>query len=249
MSMKISLITATFNSVNTITATIDSVRSQDVDNLEYIIIDGGSSDGTLEIINQNKDVISKLRSESDKGIYFALNKGIEMASGEIVGFLHSDDIFADNQILKEVITMFEKESVDLLYGDLQYITTDSPPRVLRYWKSGIFQHSNLKKGWMPPHPTVYFKKDLIGKTGFFNTSYNISADYDWIVRSLSLPEIKVAYLPKVLVKMRTGGKSNRSLKNIIQKSREDYKIIRHNKIGGIFTLLLKNIGKVGQFFG
>jgi len=246
--MRISLITATYNSEKTIAETINSVRCQNVDNLEYIIIDGGSSDSTQEIINQNKEVVTKLISEPDKGIYDALNKGMKIATGEIIGFLHSDDIFADNHVLKEVIDVFEKESVDLLYGDLQYITSDTPLKILRHWQSGEFKHSNLKRGWMPPHPTLYFKRDLIEKTGYFNISYIIAADYDWIIRCLTLPDIKVAYIPKVLIKMRIGGKSNRNLKNIIRKSKEDYKIIRHNKIGGVCTLFLKNFRKVNQFF-
>lgn len=245
--MKISLITATYNSASTISATINSVRNQNIDNLEYIIIDGGSTDGTHEIINQNKDMITKYISEKDAGIYDALNKGMKMASCEIVGFLHSDDIFADNDTLKEIIDVFEKQSVDFIYGDLQYVTAGTPQKILRHWKSNNFSRNNLKKGWMPPHPTVYFKRELIEKIGFFNTSYIISADYDWVIRCLTQQDIKVAYIPKVLVKMRAGGKSNSSLKNIIQKSKEDYKIIRQNKIGNIWTLILKNISKINQF--
>ena len=246
--MKLSLITASYNSAKTINETISSVRRQDVDNLEYIIIDGGSTDGTLEIINQNKDIVSILISEPDNGIYDALNKGIKNSSGDIIGFLHSDDYFADNKILNEVKTVFEKQKIDFLYGDLQYITSDNPPKILRYWKSGEFKFSNLKKGWMPPHPTVYFKKNLMGKIDFFDTSYSISADYDWIIRHLTIPEIKVFYLPKVLIKMKTGGKSNNNLKNIIQKSCEDYKIITKNNLGGLYTLLNKNVTKINQFF-
>jgi glycosyltransferase len=246
--MKISLITATYNSVDTIAETISSVKRQNFDNLEYIIIDGNSSDGTLDIINQNKDVITKLISEPDNGIYHALNKGMKMASGEIIAFIHSDDLFAENWVLSEINTLFEKQKTDFVYGDLQYITSDSPPKIIRHWRSGEYNSSKLKKGWMPPHPTVYFKRDLIEKIGFFNTSYNISADYDWMVRCLTYPEINVAYIPKVLIKMKTGGKSNRNLKNIIRKSHEDYKIIKQNKIGGFFTLFLKNFNKINQFF-
>jgi glycosyltransferase len=246
--MKISLITATYNSVNTIKETINSVREQNIENIEYIIIDGVSTDGTLDIINQNKDLVTKLISEPDNGIYDALNKGIKNATGDIIGFIHSDDYFANNMVLNEIQTVFEKRQIDFLYGDLQYITSDIPPKILRHWKSGDFKSSNLKRGWMPPHPTVYFKKSLIDKIGFFNTSYSISADYDWMLRCLILTDINVAYIPKVLIKMTTGGQSNKSLKNIIKKSREDYKIIRKNKIGGIYTLKKKNISKIVQFF-
>jgi glycosyltransferase len=246
--MKISLITATFNNANTIEETINSVRSQDIENFEYIIIDGGSKDETLEIINQYKDVVTTLISEPDNGIYDALNKGIKNATGDIIGFLHSGDYFANNMVLNEIQTYFEKQYIDFLYGDLQYITSDIPPKILRYWKSGYFKFSNLKKGWMPPHPTVYFKNVLIDDVGSFNTLYTISADYDWIIRCLTLPKIKVAYIPKVLIKMTIGGKSNKSLINIIKKSCEDYKIIKNNKIGGFFTLIFKNTTKIIQFF-
>ena len=246
--MKLSLITATYNSADIIKNAINSVRNQRIDNLEYIVIDGCSTDGTVEILKENTDVISKWVSEPDKGIYDALNKGLKMASGDIVGFLHSDDNFANNRILKNIIDNFEEQSIDFLYGDLEYITSAEPYKVLRYWKSGNFKPENLKKGWMPPHPTVYFKRELIDKVGGFDTSYTIAADYDWMARCLTTSGLKVAYIPEVLIKMRTGGASNRSLKNIIKKSREDYKIIRRNKIGNFNTLLYKNFGKIGQFF-
>ena len=246
--MKLSLITATYNSADIIMNAINSVRNQRIDNLEYIIIDGGSTDGTLEIIKENTDVISKWVSEPDKGIYDALNKGLRMASGDIVGFLHSDDNFANDLILRNIIDNFNKQTIDFLYGDLEYITSAEPCKILRYWKSGGFTQKKLRKGWMPPHPTVYFKRELLAKIGDFDTSYTISADYDWLVRCLTSSEIKVDYIPEVLIKMRTGGASNRSLKNIIKKSSEDYRIIRRNKIGGFNTLFYKNFGKISQFF-
>ena len=245
--MNISLITATYNSVETIADTIDSVRNQNIDNLEYIIIDGNSNDGTLEIIKQNNDVVTKFISESDKGIYDALNKGLKISTGDIIGFLHSDDYYTHNLVLSEIKDIFENQNIDFLYGDLQYVTSDIPPKIFRHWNSGNFILSNLKKGWMPPHPTVYFKKSLIEKIGYFDTSFNISADYDWLIRCLTIPEIKVAYIPKVLIKMKMGGKSNKSIKNILKKSKEDYKIIKKNKIGGIYTIFLKNFCKINQF--
>ena len=161
--MKLSLITATYNSAETISNAINSVRNQKIDNLEYIVIDGCSTDGTLEILKENADIISKWVSEPDKGIYDALNKGLKMASGEIVGFLHSDDSFANDRILQNIIDVFDMQPIDFLYGDLEYITSAEPYKVLRYWKSGYFTPKNLKKGWMPPHPTVYFKRNLIDR--------------------------------------------------------------------------------------
>ncbi|WP_227625877.1 hypothetical protein [Geofilum rubicundum] len=135
----------------------------------------------------------------------------------------------------------------MLYGDLQYVTSFVPLRVLRHWKSGHFDPQLLSKGWMPPHPTVYFRRSLLPKVGFFDTSYKISADYDWLLRLLNADDVSVKYLPEVMVLMATGGASNKSLKNIIQKSREDYRAMRGNQVGGIFTLLRKNLSKVGQF--
>lgn len=246
--MKLSLITATFNSVETITDTILSVRDQHIDNLEYIIIDGGSTDGTVEILKNNADIVSCWISEPDNGIYDALNKGVQMATGNIVGFLHSDDFFADNQVLNDIVTLFNSQPVDFLYGDLEYVTHNAPYKILRYWKSGDFSSRKLKNGWMPPHPTVYFKRELFHKTGGFDTGYSIAADYDWMVRCLEQPNLKITYLPKVIVRMKTGGASNKNLGNIIRKSMEDYKIIRRNKIGGFGTLFCKNFGKLGQFF-
>ena len=246
--MKLSLITVTYNSLETLKETINSIRSQKVNGLEYIVIDGGSSDETVQLLKNNGDVVSRWISEPDKGIYDALNKGIYMATGEIVGFLHADDRFASANILSEVISQFCKREIDFLYGDLEYITTSNPHKVLRYWHSGTFSFSLLKRGWMPPHPTVYFKRELIQKTGAFNTSYTIAADYDWMLRCLSLPELKVYYLPKVMVQMRVGGVSNKSLSAIIKKTLEDYRALKSNKIGGFYTLALKNIGKLSQFF-
>ena len=246
--MKISLITATFNSANTFLLTIESVRSQNFDNLEYIVIDGGSTDNTLEIINQNRDIITKLITVPAKGIYDALNVGLKNVSGDVAGFLHSDDYFADIDTLKIINNVFENRNVDFCYGDLQYIAKENPQKVLRHWRSSEFSTKALKRGWMPPHPSVYFNSKLIEEIGFFDTTYKISADYDWLIRCLIREDINVEYIPKVLIKMRTGGESNRNVKNIIKKSQEDYKIIRKNKIGNIFTLFCKNFSKLGQFF-
>ncbi len=246
--MKLSLITVTFNSAKTINDTIGSVRSQANPNIEYIIIDGGSNDGTLDIIKTNSDLITTWISEPDNGIYEALNKGLDIATGEIVGFLHADDIFANTNILNEIISAFENSDADFLYGDLVYITSRHPFNVIRYWQSGPFLKSSLYRGWMPPHPTVYFKRNLLHRTGLFNTQFKIAADYDWLLRCLTIPELKVYYLPKVMVKMRVGGASNKNIYRIIKKTKEDYRAIKSNKVGGIYTLFYKNFGKLNQFF-
>ncbi len=246
--MKLTLITVTWNSAETLKETIDSVREQQVKELEYIVVDGGSSDGTVKLLAENTDVVTKWVSEPDKGIYDAMNKGVNMASGDIIGFLHADDRFAESDILKDIIRSFNNTNIDFLYGDLEYILSSNPLKVIRYWYAGDFSASRLKYGWMPPHPTVYFKRDNIQKIGLFNSSFVISADYDWMLRCLIQPDLKVHYLQRVMVQMRVGGVSNKNLTNIIKKSIEDYRSLRNNHVGSVFTLVLKNIRKIPQFF-
>jgi glycosyltransferase len=245
--MSLSLITVTFNARASLEATIRSVQQQQFENLEYIVVDGGSCDGTLEMVKHYPEVISSFVSEPDNGIYDAMNKGLRLAKGDFVGFLHADDRFAHPMVLQNIMAVFENKQADALYGDLQYVTSFEPLKILRHWKSGDFNPQLIKKGWMPPHPTVYFKRELLNSIGFFNTSYKISADYDWLLRLLGTEGLSIAYLPEVLVLMATGGASNKSLRNLILKSSEDYKAIRQNKVGGLHTLINKNLSKVGQF--
>ena len=244
--MKISIITATFNNEQTITKTLESVAFQDYHNIEQIIIDGGSTDNTLKIVEKFNH-ISKIISERDNGIYYALNKGILLSTGAIIGFLHADDFFVSSSILSKISLNFKKFSADAVYGDLDYVAFNNTHKIIRHWKSNLFETKMLRKGWMPPHPTFYVKKEVFEKLGKFDTDYNISADYELILRFLS-NNIEVKYIPEVFVKMRLGGISNRNLKNIIRKSKEDYKAIKKNKIGGIYTLFNKNFLKIHQFF-
>ena len=242
--MKISIITATLNNEKTIKDTLTSVANQSYKNIEHIIIDGKSTDNTLSIVKKFQHV-SKIISEKDKGIYFALNKGIDIATGDIIGFLHADDYFAYNEVAENIARLFI-EGAEIVYANLDYISFGND-KIIRHWTSGDFNLKKLKRGWMPPHPTFYAKKDLFLKFGNFNTNFKISADYDLMTRFLkNATEIK--YLPKVIVKMRIGGKSNNSLKHILQKSAEDLKSMRKNQIGGIATLFLKNFRKINQFF-
>lgn len=245
--MKISLITVTYNSCITLKDTIDSVRRQGLNDLEYIVVDGGSADGTVELLKESSDVVTRWISEPDKGIYDGLNKGLAMTTGDIIGIIHADDVLAASDTLKSIISVYDANAFDLLYADLMYISSDNPDKVIRYWKSGQFEFQKLRKGWMPPHPTVYFSRDVLNRVGFFDTSYTIAADYDWMLRCLCLANLKVAYLPKVTVKMRLGGASNRSLKNLMKKSYEDYRAIKKHRIGGVRTLFYKNFSKLGQF--
>ena len=248
--MKVSIITATYNSAQSIKSCLDSVLNQNYIDFEQIIIDGKSNDNTLSIINKFSDNHNQIKiySEEDKGIYDALNKGINLASGDIIGFVHSDDFLATNNIINEICSMMKSESLDGVYGDLQYVDEINTKKIIRNWKSCDFKPSLLKQGWMPPHPTLFLKKEVYEKHGLFDLSYKISADYDFILRIFKDSELKFGYLPKDITKMRVGGASNRSIKNIIQKTKEDFRAIRSNDIGNFLTLVKKNTSKFKQFF-
>lgn len=223
------------------------MAAQSFTDVEHIAIDGASTDGTHELLKAQSSQIARLISEPDDGIYDALNKGINMAKGDIVGFLHADDVFADDHVLQRIAQCFEDPDVEACYGDLVYVSGQNPDRIIRDWRAGEFSHERLKRGWMPPHPTLYVRRSLYERAGGFDTSYQIAADYDCMLRLLSKIEGRVVYIPEVLVRMRLGGTSNRSLRNMILKSREDYRALRANRIGGFGTLAWKNLSKLGQF--
>jgi glycosyltransferase involved in cell wall biosynthesis len=246
--VKISVITAVFNSRDTIAQAIQSILEQDYADVELIVIDGASTDGTREILELYRDSIDVLISEPDRGVYDALNKGIGLAGGDVVGFLHADDLFADRQALQRVAAMIETTGTTSVYGDLVYVRKENPESIVRYWRSGAFSIARLRRGWMPPHPTLYVRRSVFERFGGFDCSFHIAADYDWILRFLGRERLSCAYIPEVLVKMRVGGISNRSIANIFRKSREDYRALVANRVGGIGTLMLKNLRKVPQFF-
>jgi len=186
-------------------------------------------------------------SEPDRGIYDALNKGIARASGDVVGFLHADDVYASPDVLARVAEAFADPSVAAVHGDLQYVRKDDTARVVRHWRSSPFSPDRLRRGWMPPHPTLYVRREWYERIGGFDTRYRIAADYHSILRLFSQPGFRSAYVPEVFVKMRLGGASNRSLRNIVRKSREDLEALRRTGVGGVGTLTWKNLGKIGQF--
>jgi len=227
---------------------LESVLVQDHPEVELIVIDGGSRDGTREVLQAYAGRIGVLVSEPDRGIYDALNKGIAWASGDVVGFLHSDDLFADAAVLSRVAAAFADPAVCAVYGDLQYVRKGDTRRVVRHWKSAPFRARLLARGWMPPHPTLYVRREWYERIGGFDTRYRIAADYFSVLQLFSQPGFKAAYLPQVLVKMRVGGASNRSLANIARKSREDLDALRRSGVGGMGALAWKNLGKLGQFF-
>lgn len=242
--MKISVITSVFNNEDQIKRTLDSIRGQDYESIETIVIDGGSTDQTLSILKNHQNQIDHLVSEPDQGVYDALNKGIQLASGDVIGFLHSDDYFAHSKVISKIASLLSTSQMDGVYSDLNYMKDE---KVFRHWKSRPFQPSLIRSGWMPPHPTLYLKKSVYEQIGGFDLQYKIAADYDFILRVFQNPNLKFAYLPEVTVAMSVGGMSNRSLKNIIQKSTEDYQILSRHQLSPLSTLVKKNLSKIRQF--
>lgn len=247
--MKISIITATFNSEKSLCYSLDSLFNQDYKNIECIIIDGDSKDSTLGIIKKYQSNYNNIHlvSEPDQGIYDALNKGLHIASGDIIGFLHSDDILSETTIISKIVTEFNNKSIDGVYGDLCYVDKQDTSKIIRNWRSCQFEQDLLKQGWMPPHPTLFLRKEVYEKHGSFNLAYKIAADYDFMIRILKDTSLTFFYLSEIITKMRVGGASNRSLKNVLQKSKEDYRVVITNKIGGFITVLKKNTSKLKQF--
>ncbi len=245
--MKISIITVTYNSAATIRDTLECIRAQDHADIEHIIIDGGSDDETMDIIRQYPHVAIFI-SEKDEGLYDAMNKGLKLAGGDIIGILNSDDMYPHPGVLSKVAALFESSGASTIYGDLQYVMQDNLDKVLRYWRSGNYSRTNFYYGWMPPHPAFFVKKEVYDKVGVFSTSLRSAADYEMMLRILLKHAFSTAYLPEVLVKMRTGGLSNASLKHRLNANREDRKAWKLNEIDPwFFTLYLKPLRKVFQF--
>lgn len=246
-NLKISIITVAFKAQNTIERCISSVLEQKFNNIEYIIIDGASTDNTVQIINKYRDKIDFFVSEPDKGIYDAMNKGIALATGDIIGMLNADDYFADENILADVANAFLTQKINILYGDLDFV--DMNGKVVRKWRSGKYRSGHFNWGWMPPHPTFYCKKDLFEKLGNYSLSYGTAADYELMLRFIHANKASVFYLHKVMIKMVIGGVSNKNLSNRVKALRFDLKAMRSNGIFSPFmTVILKPLRKIMQFF-
>ena len=247
--MKISVITAVFNDEGHIEGCIRSVLGQGYNNLEYIVVDGGSNDKTPEIVSRYSGRVVKISSSGPSGLYTSLNRGISAAAGQVIGFLHSDDLYAAGDVLESVARIFSDKGADCVYGDLEYVDRRDTSKVIRYWRAGECRPEKLRRGWFPPHPALFIKKDIYDKYGLFDASFRIAADYDLMLRFLLDKGIKACYLPKVLIKMRAGGMSNRSLRCLLKKSYEDFVILKKHKIRfPLLVLLNKNISKIPQFF-
>jgi glycosyltransferase len=248
--MKISVITACYNNADTIRDTLVSVTEQDYPDIEYIIVDGDSKDDTLKIVDEFSSRIAKVVSGKDGGIYFALNKGLELATGEVIAFLHADDVYAGRSVLSNVMALFSKSGADSVYGDLQYVERTDTSKVVRHWKAGSYYDGIFRKGWMPPHPSFFLKRKCYGQFGVFNTTFRSAADYELMLRMLHKHKVSTAYLPEVLVKMRVGGTSNVTLKNRVRANKEDRRAWKINGLRpGLLTLTIKPLSKLKQLLG
>jgi glycosyltransferase len=243
----ISIITASYNNIDTIEGTILSVLSQSYPDIEYIIVDGGSTDGTVDVIRRFGSTVTRWVSEPDQGLYDALNKGISMATGDVIGFLHADDVLHDYFTIASVMRLFGEKQCHAVYGDLVYVARNDMNNIIRFWKSCPFHPQLLRQGWMPPHPTLFVHREIYEKYGTFNTGMRIAADYDIVLRFFKQSDFHSAYLPHVLVRMRMGGMSNKSMANLLRKSKEDYKAMKNNHIGGFGSLIWKNLSKLSQW--
>lgn len=247
--LKISIITITYNSEDTIEQTLQSVIEQSYPNIEYIVVDGKSNDNTLKILETYKSHIQVLLSEKDSGLYDALNKGIALASGDVIGFLHSDDFYVNNAVIQKYADTFLAGDYDAVYSDLFYVDKTDSNKIIRKWKSGLYKKGMFLNGWMPPHPTFFVKKKVYEAYGHFNLDFKTAADYELMLRFIHKHRIRLGYLPEFTVNMRVGGKSNVSLKNRIIANLEDR---RAWKINGLtprfYTLYVKPLRKILQFF-
>ncbi len=247
--MRISIITVTYNSAKYVEDCINSIIKQDYNNIEYIVIDGGSTDGTLDIIKKFSSHIYKWISEEDGGMYDALNKGMQLATGDIIGILNSDDVLASPDVISEIVNCFEKNNVDSLYGDLVYVDPNNIQKILRFWKGLPYKRRRFKYGWMPAHPTFYIRKELVEKFGGYESHYFTAADFEFMARYLYKFKISSFYLPKLIVKMRAGGASNESIYGRIRANRRDYLAMKKNKIPfPLIVSILKPLIKMPQFY-
>ena len=247
--MKISIITVCFNSESTIKDTFDSIRIQNYNNIEYIVVDGGSTDETISIIKNNNDIISIWFSEKDNGIFDAFNKGIALASGDVIGILNSDDFYTNKNVISDVIKSFLDQKVDSVYGNLLYTDPVNTNIIKRKWiDKSPYDRNRFKYGWMPAHPTFFVRKNMYSLHGFFNTSLKGGADYELMLRFLYKNKISSYHIPKILVKMRAGGNSNSSIKNRLRGIKDDVNAWKVNNLKHNFLIsIMKIVRKLKQF--
>ncbi|PHS70954.1 MAG: glycosyl transferase [Methylophaga sp.] len=247
--MKISIITVCYNASEFIRYAIESVLAQSYPDIEYIVIDGASNDGTLEIINEYSKDIKHIVSEPDQGIYDAMNKGLKMATGDIIGTLNADDFYSDNDVLNRVSECFRDESVDAVYADLVYVNQIETDKTVRLWKSRCFISGLFKQGWVPPHPTFFTRKQVYKNYGYFDLKYKLAADFELLFRMIEVNKIKTVYVPSILVKMRMGGATNKNITNIIQQNKEILLVLKayYSDLSVINWFAHKSLDRFMQF--
>lgn len=244
--MKVSIVTSCFNRAGTIANSIESVLSQDYADIEYIITDGASTDGTMDVVNRYADRISSIASEPDKGMYEGINKGLRKATGDIVGLLHSDDCFYATDTISRIAHEFERTGADLIYGNGIFVRASDTNYVVRDWVSGGYERQAVAKGWLPLHTTVFVRRNVLESVGYYNEGFKISADTDWLIRCLYESDLKVAYLDDYIVQMKMGGAST-SFKLMKKKWAEDAKIYKSHNLPIYLSLTLKIVSKIPQF--
>jgi len=244
----ISVITVSYNSRETIADTIESVASQTYPSVEHIVMDGASTDGTLEVLERFRDKLSKIVSEPDEGIYAAMNKGLSLATGDVIGTLNSDDVYVDENVLALVAEVFRDDSVDVCYGDIFYVDKGDLNRIVRHWKSEPYRPGLFEQGWMPPHPSFFIRRRVLGRVGLFEPRYRFAADFDFMLRALHVQRLRSIYLPRELVTMRVGGWTNNSVRNVIRGNIEAYRSCRKNGLGvSPFFIARKIFRKLPQY--
>lgn len=246
--MKVTVLTPAKNSAATITDTVRSVREQSHPHIEHIVLDGGSTDRTLEILNELRDVRMTVVQGADRGMYDAINRGLERASGEIIAVLNSDDLYVDRNVIRDVVELFQRSGSDSVYGDIVYVRQTDVNAVVRYWHAGPFRKGSLLRGWTPPHTAFFVKKSVYDRCGHYDIGYRIAADYEMTLRLLYTHRISTAYLARVCTRMRLGGMSNRDISSVMRKSAEDLRVCKKHRLPHPYwTIAMKNLRKLPQF--
>ena len=244
----ISIVTVVLNRAQTIQPAIASLGAQTYSRWEHVVQDGGSTDDTLALLKRLADPRRIIVSERDAGIYDALNRACGRCTGDVIGVLHSDDFYPSEDVLETVAARFIDDDVDAVYGDLEYVESSNPERVIRCWKSGDYRPARLKWGWMPPHPALFIRRQVFEKFGGYDDKLSIAADYDAMLRWIVQGNLRIGYIPHVLMRMRLGGASNGAVHRLVRKSREDLIAMRRHRVGGLPTLICKNLRKLPQFW-